>query len=117
MALDTGNNKVLIGFRHPATLVVLDSKTGKEVSSMPMVSDADDLYYDEKTGEIFISGGGGFVNIFRKQPPNTYKQIANIPTTKGARTSFLVPQWRQFLVAERAEGGKTVSLKIYNIAQ
>ena len=34
------------GYRHPAKLVVLDTKTGKEIRSNDRVSDVDDLYFD-----------------------------------------------------------------------
>src|ERR1700730_16203478 len=46
MALDAINHHVYIGYRHPAQLVVLDGKSGKEISRSTMAGDADDLYYD-----------------------------------------------------------------------
>ena len=53
MAIDNGQHYAFIGYRHPAKLVVLDVKTGKEISINNMVSDVDDLYFDnEKSGFI-----------------------------------------------------------------
>lgn len=116
MALDTIHHYAFIGYRHPASLVMLDSKTGKEISSNNMVSDIDDLYYDDQTKGIYASGGGGYINIF-EQANSQIKQTANIPTKNGARTSLLIPQLNLFVLAERAVSGKPAQLSIYNISQ
>jgi hypothetical protein len=117
MALDEMNHRVIIGYRHPARLVVLDGKTGKEISINTMVGDADDLYYDGQTAEVYVSGGDGYINIFRQSGADTYKQIANILTRSGARTSLFVPQLKVFVLAARAQSGKPASLLIYKTGQ
>jgi len=78
-----------------------------------MVSDIDDLYFDEDTKRIYVSGGGGYINIF-EQANSQVKQIANLPTKSGARTSLLIPQLKLFVLAER---GNPAQLTIYNISQ
>ena len=114
MAIDAQNNYAFIGYRHPAKLVVLDIKNGKEISSNNMVSDVDDLYYDENKKRVYISGGGGYINIFQQGGPGTYKQITNMVTRNGARTSLLIPRLNLFVLAERAEYGNPARLLIYN---
>ncbi len=114
MAIDTITHKVFAGYRRPAKFVVLDGKTGKKLSSNETVSDMDDVYFDQNTKEVVISGGGGFVNIF-KQDQNTYKQVVNVPTRSGARTSLLIPQLRLFVLAERASGNRDAALLVYKI--
>ena len=117
MALDEMNHLVMIGYRHPASLVVLDGKTGKEISINSMVGDADDLYYDRQTAEVYISGGDGYVNIFRRSVTNTYSQVANISTRSGARTSLFVPELKIFALAARARSDRPASLLIYRTDQ
>ena len=113
MAVDTINHYAFIGYRHPAKLIVLNSKTGKEISNYSMVNDVDDLFFDEATKRIYVSGGGGFINIFQQIKDDSFKQIANIPTSNGARTSLFIPQLKMFVIAERAESGKPAQLAIY----
>jgi DNA-binding beta-propeller fold protein YncE len=115
MAYDAAQHRIIVGFRLPATLKVLDSRSGKELFSSGMVGDVDDFYWDEKTKQILISGGGGSVNIF-KQTGETYKQVADIKTRSGARTSLFVPSLRMFLLAAREANGKPASLNIYTLA-
>lgn len=114
MALDTINHYAFIGYRHPAKLIMLNNKTGKEISNYSMVNDVDDLFFDEATKRIYVSGGGGFINIFQQDKNYSFKKIANIPTSDGARTSLLIPQLKLFILAKRAESGKPARLVIYN---
>lgn len=78
MALDTAGHRLFIGYRDPAMLVVLDSRSGKKLASPDITRDPDDLYYDAHSRRIYISGGGGSVNIFKAENVHTYHQIANI---------------------------------------
>src|SRR5690348_15868102 len=91
MALDVLRHRLFIGYRHPAKLAVLDSRTGKLITTLSMAGDADDMYYDKITHTLYISGGSGDINVFQQLNANTYKQIANIQTRSGARTSLWIP--------------------------
>ena len=46
MALDAMNHRLFIGSRNPARLVILDTATGKIVTSVEGVGHTDDLWYD-----------------------------------------------------------------------
>ncbi|MEB0301982.1 MULTISPECIES: hypothetical protein [unclassified Mucilaginibacter] len=113
MAYDEAQHRIIVGYRLPAKLIVYDSETGKEIFSAPMVGDVDDLYWDKESKQIFISGGGGEVNIFKQAGDKDYQKIASIKTRNGARTSLLVPELSLFLIAARADGDKEASLLVY----
>jgi DNA-binding beta-propeller fold protein YncE len=117
MATDDRYHYAFIGYRHPAKLVILDAKTGKEISTYNMVSDIDDLYFDNEKKRIYISGGGGFINIFQQDNSLFFKQVANIPTRSGARTSLFIPELKIFAVAEPAESNKCAQLLVYNVSR
>jgi hypothetical protein len=116
MAIDNIQQYAFIGYRHPAKLVVLDVKTGKDININNMVSDVDDLYFDHEKKRVYVSGGGGFINIFQEDG-SLFKQVANIPTRSGARTSLFIPALQIFVVAERAESGKPAQLSVYEVAR
>jgi len=113
MAYDEMQHRIIIGYRVPAKLIVYDSETGKEIFSAPMVGDVDDLYWDAKNKSVYISGGGGAVDIFKQADDTTYKQIAHINTRNGARTSLLIPELGLFLIAARADGDQRAALLVY----
>ena len=113
MAIDSIRHHVFIGYRHPSRLIIIDGKTGKEIITASMVGDADDLYFDSETGRIYISGGDGHISVFQFDKLNTCKQIANIATSSGARTSLFIPQLKLFVLAARAARGETAKIIVY----
>ena len=115
MALDTANDLVFVGFRHPAVLVSYDCNTGKQVSTNELIDDVDDIFYNATRQEVIASGGGGAVNIFRRENNTSYKKVAVIPTRNGARTSLLIPELGIFVVAARATSGERASLLVYHL--
>lgn len=115
MAYDSTQHRIVIGYRFPATLKVLDSQTGKEIFSSGMTGDADDLYWDEKTKQILVSGGSGAVDVFKQAGSAAYKEVARIGTRSGARTSLWVPALRIFILAARAVDGHPAGLLIYHM--
>jgi hypothetical protein len=117
MALDEKNHRLFIVCRSPAKLVVMDTGNGKIISMDNCVADADDIYYDEINGCIYISRGEGCVNIFQEQEANVLKKIANIATRNRVRTSLFVPQLQLLLLAERARGCKGAQLLSYKVVQ
>ncbi|MDO6432694.1 YncE family protein [Flavitalea sp. BT771] len=110
MALDEEGNRLFIGYRHPAQVRVLDTRTGKLLQSLPCVGDADDLFYSAKDSLLFVSGGEGFVDVFRNNV-----LINHIATRKGARTSLWLPDQRQLLLAVPASGKDEAALWIYTL--
>ena len=115
MTLDTANNYVFVGYRHPAVLACYNTKTGEEVSKVDLVGDVDDIFYYADKEEIVGSGGDGFANLFKREKSSSFKKVANVPTRAGARTSLLIPQLHQLIVAARATTGKSAALLVYNI--
>jgi hypothetical protein len=115
MACDVEQHRIIVGYRLPEKLIVYNSETGKEIFGAPMVGDVDDLYWDKTSKQIYISGGGGSVNIFKQTGDASYQKIADIKTRNGARTSLLVPELNLFLIAARANGDQKAALLVYKV--
>ena len=52
-------------FRHPAKLVLLDTKTGAATQQLDTCGDADDVFFDAKRRRIYVSCGAGAVDAFQ----------------------------------------------------
>jgi hypothetical protein len=117
MTLDTANNLVFVGFRHPAVLVGYNALSGKQVSTNDLVGDVDDIFFDAGKQQVIASGGGGAINIFKQANGATYQKVAHIPTREGARTSLLLPSLQTFTLAERASSGKAAAIAVYIIKE
>jgi len=113
MAIDGVRHHIFIGYRHPPKLIVMDGKSGQQIVAASMVGDADDLYFDGESERIYVSGGDGYISVFQFDTLNTCKQIANIATSAGARTSLFIPQLKAFILAARAASGEPAKIIVY----
>lgn len=112
MALDHPGGDLAIVFRHPATLALVDSKTGAILKSLPTCGDADDVFFDEKRQRIYISCGAGEIDV-KQRDAATIRDKETIPTVKGARTSLFVPELDRLFVAARAEGQSGAAILVF----
>jgi hypothetical protein len=112
MTIDTIDHIIFIGYRNPSRLIAMDENSGAVLATSNLVSDVDDIFFDETERKIYASGGGGFITIYQWQKPEI-KQIAKISTREGARTSLLIPTLKLFILAARANGSKPAELQVY----
>jgi hypothetical protein len=102
MALDEAHHRLLIGCRRPPLLDVLDTETGKEVASVTIPGDTDDLWYDARQKRIYVSCGEGYVAVVQQADADHYELEARQQTQPGARTSLYDPaSHRLYLVVPR----------------
>ncbi len=113
MALDEANHRLFIGCRKPAKLIVLDTSSGKEVASVDIVGDTDDLFYDASRKRIYISGGAGAITVLEQKDGDHYQEIAKITTAPRARTSLFIPELKRFCVAVPHQGKQGSELRVF----
>lgn len=117
LALDEANQRLFVVTRFPARFLVFNTETGKVIQSLPAVGDCDDVFYDQARKRIYASGGEGAISVFGQQTPDQYKELARIPTVKGARTSFFSPELDRLYLAVRREGSKGAMIQVFAINQ
>lgn len=115
MALDTTNHILFIGCRHPSKLLVMNAKTGAIITSLDTDGDMDDIFFNPKTKQLYMSFGDGFVEILNQITNNQYQNASRISTAPGARTSLFVPELNLFMVAAPARLNNEARLMIYKI--
>jgi hypothetical protein len=65
--------RLFVGCRSPARLVVLDTTSGRIVTGLPTVGDTDDVFYDPVRRLVYVIGGEGAVEV----PDNIIKTITS----------------------------------------
>ena len=105
-AFDESSARLFVGTRTPAEMIVMDSKSGKEVAHLPTAEGQDGVYFDALRKRIYVSGGrelpNGFVYIYQQRDADKYETIGKIPTRGGAGTSFWSPELNRYYVAAPA---------------
>jgi hypothetical protein len=86
-------------------VVVLDAKTGKELTSVAIPGDIDDLLFDAKTGRLYAICGAGAVAVIEKKD-DKYEVTAKVETAKSARTATLSPAGDRLFLGVPVQDGK-----------
>ena len=113
MALDEVNQRLFVGGRRHARLIILDTVSGQIVSNMKACGDTDDLFYDSADRALYLSGGNGCMSVFDAVNPNSYQVFRTITTPIGACTSLFVPGNRTLYVAVPHRGSQKAKILIF----
>src|SRR6266853_5715979 len=117
LALDESRHRLFDGVRDPATLIVLDTESGKQVSKLEGVSGIDDLWYDAAHKRVYASGGRGFevgfVYAYQQKDADRYELIGKVPTAPGAGTSFWSPELNRVYVAAPSNDKEEAAILVF----
>jgi len=105
IALDEPNHRLFLVTRTPPQFVVMDSENGKQITSLPAVTGADDMFFDAARKRIYVSTREGHVMVYEQKDPDTYALLAKIPSSVGGQTSLFVPELNRLYVAVCKAGG------------
>jgi DNA-binding beta-propeller fold protein YncE len=114
MALDEANHRLFVVTRNPGKLIVLNSDSGKVITSFPAVGLVDDMSYDAQHKRIYLAGDQ-FVDVFEEKDPDHYLLLARIPGSFRAKTAILVPELNRYYLAVPHHGDKDAEVRVYEI--
>jgi DNA-binding beta-propeller fold protein YncE len=114
MALDEAHHRLFVGCRRPPLLDVLDTETGREVTSIEIPGDTDDVWYDASDKRIYVSTGAGYLAVIKQVDGDHYETVARLPTERGARTCLYDSAARRlYLVVPRHSGRSAPEIWVY----
>jgi len=113
MALDEGNHRLFVACR-TGQIAVLDTQTGKEVTSFGITKGVDDITYDATDKRVYAASDGA-VDIFEQSSPDSYKSLGNISTGPMGRTARLVPELRRYFVAVPQHGTTNAKVLVFDV--
>jgi hypothetical protein len=112
LAVDSEHERVFVAGRKPGIFYVFD-RDGKVVAQKTCVNINDDMTWDPVLQRVYVSGTQG-LSIFHQDSPDSYTEIANIPTN-GGKTSYYVPQVNQFFVVHPKTDVDIAGLLVYRV--
>src|SRR6266446_8983719 len=97
MGFDEADHRLFVACRS-GQISVLDTQTGKEVTTLPITKGVDDATYDAASKRIYAAGDGS-VDVYQQTDPDNYKLLGTIPTGPLGKTARLVPELNRYFVA------------------
>src|SRR5438445_9253024 len=116
-AFDESTSRLFIGTRTPPEMIVMESKSGKEVAHLPTADGMDGVYFDPSRKRVYVSGGrelsSGFVYVYQQADADHYEIVGKVTTRGGAGTSLWSPALNRYYVAAPANEGAVAAILVY----
>lgn len=98
LALDAEHNRLFVACGNEK-LVVLDSESGKLITSLPIGAGVDFAAYDAGLQRIYTANGGsGTMTIIHQDSPDGYTVLQNFSTHRGAHALAVDPETHRIYV-------------------
>ena len=114
IAFDEDAHRLFLGTRVPGKLVVLDSDSGKVVTSYPAAAMVDDMAFDSPSKHIYFAGTE-FLDVFHETDADHYDRIGHIATAFRAKTGVLVPELSRYYLAVPHHEKQAAELRVYEV--
>ncbi len=114
MAFDEGGHRLFVVTRNPGKLIVLNSDTGKVVTSLDAVGMVDDMSYDAQHKRIYLAGDGS-LDVFKQKDADHYSLLAKIPGSFRAKTGILVPELNRYYLGVPHHDKQEAEVRVYEI--
>jgi len=106
IAMDKEHQRLFTGCRTNKGLSVVDAKTGKVITTLPIGAGVDAVIYDPSTKLIFVSNGDATTTIIKQESADKYTVVQTLATQPRAKTMALDTKTKKiYLSAPQFEPG------------
>ncbi len=100
LAFDVKNHVLFVACRTPAPgmMVMLDARTGKVISTLPLAGSSDGAVFNPKTKEAFSSASNGTLTVIKENTPLGFVVEQIVQTMPSAKTLTLDSKTNHILV-------------------
>jgi DNA-binding beta-propeller fold protein YncE len=115
MALDEADHRLFVHARDPGKVLVIDSDTGKLITSLPCQGYYDDAIWDSGTRRLYLIGTP-FLKVWQKSSEgDRYDILGQVPTAFHSITGFLVPSLNRLYIAVNHHGSTDAVVQAYDV--
>jgi YVTN family beta-propeller protein len=115
MALDEADHRLFVHARDPGKVLVIDTESGKLITSLLCQGDYDDAIWDSKTRRLYLIGTP-FLKVWQKSAEgDRYDVLGQVPTAFHSITGFLVPSLSRLFIAVNHHGNTDAVVQAYDV--
>ena len=113
MAIDTAHHRLFIGCGGNNVMAMMDSTTGKVITTVPIGEGVDANAFDPGTQLAFAScGGAGTTTIAHEDSPDKLTVVQTLKTESGARTMTIDPKTHKIYLSVGQRNGPANNFKV-----
>jgi YVTN family beta-propeller protein len=115
MALDEADHRLFVHARDPGKVLVIDTESGKLITSLLCQGDYDDAIWDSKSRRLYLVGTP-FLKVWEKsEEGDRYDILGQVPTAFHSITGFLVPSLSRLYIAVNHHGNTDAVVQAYDV--
>ena len=112
--LDEAHKRLFVITRKPFKLVIINTDTGASVASFDAPGRTNGMMFDKANHRIYAAGDD-YIGVFHQIDADHYEELAHVPSEKGAKTAFLVPELKLLYVAVGGSANAKAGLLRYEV--
>lgn len=117
MALDEADHRLFVHARDPGKVLVIDTESGKLITSLVCQGDYDDAIWDAANRRLYLIGTP-FLKVWEKsEEGDRYDILGQVPTAFHSITGFLVPSLNRLYIAVNHHGSTDAVVQAYEIVK
>lgn len=98
MALDEAHHRLFVACRS-GVIVVFDTRTGKELQTLPIGKGVDDLAFDSASKRLYAPcGADGLIYVYQQQNPDHYTLLGKVASGPGGKNGLLAKSLDRYFV-------------------
>ena len=90
-------------------MAVVDSNSGKVVTTQPIGKGVDATEFDPERGLVYFSSGDGTMSVFHEDTADKYTLVESVRTQTGARTMAIDPKTGRAFLSVAEFGPRTAA--------
>jgi DNA-binding beta-propeller fold protein YncE len=98
LAIDESTHRLFVGCRSEV-IVVVDSTSGKEITSVPISKGIDGMTFDPASKRIYSEANTGAIDFYEEVDADHFRSLGSTPTGSPAKPGLLVPELNRYFVA------------------
>lgn len=116
IALDEPAHRLFVACRS-GVIVVFDTATGKELQSLPIGGDVDDLIFDLASRRLYAAcgSGQGTIAVYHQDSANHYTSLGLIPSGPHGKNIVLVPRLGRLFITIPPQATSPGEVYVYRI--
>ena len=115
MALDEVDHRLFVHARDPGKVLVIDTNSGKLITSLLCQGDYDDAIWDSATRRLYLIGTP-FLKVWQKsEEGDRYDILGQVPTAFHSITGLLVPSLSRLYIAVNHHGNTDAVVQAYDV--
>jgi DNA-binding beta-propeller fold protein YncE len=98
LAIDESAHRLFVGCRSEV-MVVVDSESGKEITSVPLSKGIDGMVFDPASRRIYSEANTGAIDVYEETDADHYRSLGTTAIGSPAKPGLLVPELNRYFVA------------------